>query len=185
MIELETPSCIALFAQVMEPLATEPPVVLASASPIVGELLGEYRITVCHSATRSSGLGECRHRTGGRPSNAKPDRHSNCARAARNRLGGRSSLSAVGLALPTRTVEHARLATTRCWNRPTRKRGSGEPLTQIGVAESEVTRTRAHQQLAEVAPHEDLPERLAAVAEPLWTGGDVLLEVLRDHPQCR
>src|SRR3954447_14173068 len=35
----------------MEPLATEPLVVLASASPIVGELLGEKRIVVCHSAT--------------------------------------------------------------------------------------------------------------------------------------
>src|SRR3954467_6639479 len=35
----------------MEPLATEPLVVLASASPIVGELLGENRISVRHSAT--------------------------------------------------------------------------------------------------------------------------------------
>src|SRR3954447_9119852 len=35
----------------MKPLATEPLVVLASASPIVGELLGEKRIVVCHSAT--------------------------------------------------------------------------------------------------------------------------------------
>src|SRR3954454_10346179 len=35
----------------MEPLATEPLVVLASPSPIVGELLGEKRIVVCHSAT--------------------------------------------------------------------------------------------------------------------------------------
>src|SRR3954468_23006274 len=35
----------------MEPLATEPLVVLASASPIVGELLGEDRISVRHSAT--------------------------------------------------------------------------------------------------------------------------------------
>src|SRR3954468_11950716 len=35
----------------MEPLATEPLVVLASASPIVGALLGEKRIGVCHSAT--------------------------------------------------------------------------------------------------------------------------------------
>src|SRR4051794_34033273 len=35
----------------MEPLATEPLVVLTSASPIVGELLGEKRIVVCHSAT--------------------------------------------------------------------------------------------------------------------------------------
>src|SRR3954449_1796397 len=35
----------------MEPLATEPLVVLASASPIVGELLGEKRIVICHSAT--------------------------------------------------------------------------------------------------------------------------------------
>src|SRR3954463_6047875 len=34
-IELKTPSGIALFAQVMEPLATEPRVVLARASPIV------------------------------------------------------------------------------------------------------------------------------------------------------
>jgi hypothetical protein len=39
-----------LFAQVMEPLATEPLVVLASASPIVRELLGEKRIVVFHSA---------------------------------------------------------------------------------------------------------------------------------------
>src|SRR4051812_8443349 len=43
-IELKTPSGIVLVAQVMEPLATEPLVVLASASPIVGELLGENRI---------------------------------------------------------------------------------------------------------------------------------------------
>src|SRR3954453_20133435 len=42
--ELKTPSGIELFAQVMEPLATEPLVVLASASPIVGELLGENRM---------------------------------------------------------------------------------------------------------------------------------------------
>ncbi len=35
----------------MEPLATEPLVVLARASPIVGELLGEKRIVVGHSAT--------------------------------------------------------------------------------------------------------------------------------------
>src|SRR5436190_19891887 len=49
--ELKTPSGIELFAQVMEPLATEPLVVLTSASPIVGELLGENRILVCHSAT--------------------------------------------------------------------------------------------------------------------------------------
>ena len=47
-IELKTPSGIELFAQVMEPLATEPPVVLTSASPIVGELLGENRIVVFH-----------------------------------------------------------------------------------------------------------------------------------------
>src|SRR5690349_4531383 len=47
-IELKTPSGIELFAQVMEPLATEPLVVLASASAIVGELLGENRmIFVC------------------------------------------------------------------------------------------------------------------------------------------
>ena len=38
----------------MEPLATEPLVVLASASPIVGELLGEKRIVVCHRATGSA-----------------------------------------------------------------------------------------------------------------------------------
>src|SRR3954470_17703711 len=43
-IQLKTPSGIELFAQVMEPLATEPLVVLASASPIVGELLGENRM---------------------------------------------------------------------------------------------------------------------------------------------
>jgi len=49
-IELETPSGIVLFAQVMEPLATEPLVVLTSASPIVGELLGENRIVVFHTA---------------------------------------------------------------------------------------------------------------------------------------
>ena len=49
-IELETPSGVALLAQVMEPLATEPLVVLTSASPIVGELLGENRIVVFHSA---------------------------------------------------------------------------------------------------------------------------------------
>src|SRR3954451_18466318 len=44
----------------MEPLATEPLVVLASASPIVGELLGEKWIIVCHSATgyASEALGE-------------------------------------------------------------------------------------------------------------------------------
>src|ERR687887_1285602 len=42
--ELKTPSGIELFAQVMEPLATEPLVGLASASPIVGELLGENRM---------------------------------------------------------------------------------------------------------------------------------------------
>jgi hypothetical protein len=45
-IELKTPSGIELLAQVMEPLATEPLVVLASASPIVGELLGENRMIV-------------------------------------------------------------------------------------------------------------------------------------------
>src|SRR4051794_5432201 len=43
-IEFKTPSGIVLFAQVMEPLATEPLVVVASASPIVGELLGEIRM---------------------------------------------------------------------------------------------------------------------------------------------
>src|SRR4051812_1857273 len=46
----------------MEPLATEPLVVLASASPIVGELLGEKRIVVCHSAT-GYGSGRSRLRT--------------------------------------------------------------------------------------------------------------------------
>src|SRR5690349_24007253 len=50
-IELETPSGIDLLAQVVEPLASEPRVVLASASPVVGELLGEDRIRVRHSAT--------------------------------------------------------------------------------------------------------------------------------------
>ena len=61
-IELKTPSRIALLAQIMEPLATEPLVVLASASPIVGELLGEKRIVVCHSATGyASGPRRCRH----------------------------------------------------------------------------------------------------------------------------
>src|SRR6185295_6580101 len=49
-IELKTPSGIVLFAQVMEPLATEPLVVLTSASPVVGELLGENRIVGFHSA---------------------------------------------------------------------------------------------------------------------------------------
>src|SRR5829696_1731741 len=56
-IEFKTPSGIVLFAQVMEPLAMEPLVVLVSASPIVGELLGEKRITLCHSAT---GVTMCR-----------------------------------------------------------------------------------------------------------------------------
>ena len=41
----------------MEPLATEPLVVLTSASPIVGELLGENRIVAFHSAT---GVTMCR-----------------------------------------------------------------------------------------------------------------------------
>src|SRR4029450_2130550 len=48
-VEFKTPSGIVLFAQVMEPLATEPLVVLASASPIVGALLGENRISVRHT----------------------------------------------------------------------------------------------------------------------------------------
>ena len=49
-IELETPLGIELLAQVMESLATEPLVVLASASPIVGELLTENWRIVCHNA---------------------------------------------------------------------------------------------------------------------------------------
>src|SRR3954465_5168456 len=60
----------------MEPLATKPLVVLASASPIVGELLGENRISVRHSVT---GYASGPRRTsaphrGHRPPPEKPDR---------------------------------------------------------------------------------------------------------------
>ena len=50
-VELKTPSGVVLLAQVVEPLATEPLVVLTSASPIVGALLGENRIVVFHGAS--------------------------------------------------------------------------------------------------------------------------------------
>src|SRR3982751_6434473 len=97
----------------MEPLATEPLVVLASASPIVGELLGEHRISVRHSATgyASGPRRTSAPHTGHRAPPEKPDRpmvrprrtrHSNCAQAVRNRFGGKSALSADSLGLPTR-----------------------------------------------------------------------------------
>ena len=59
----------------MEPLATEPLVVLASASPIVGELLGENRISVRHSATgyASEPRRTSAPHTGHRPPPEKPD----------------------------------------------------------------------------------------------------------------
>src|SRR3954449_12647463 len=103
----------------MQPLATEPLVVLTSASPIVGELLGENRISVRHSAT---GYGSGPRRTsaphtgstvtreacqthGQRPLGT---RHSNCAQAVRNRFGAKSASSAVSLGLPTRTAASMR-----------------------------------------------------------------------------
>src|SRR6476619_7536401 len=76
LIELQTPSGVVLFAQVMEPLATEPLVVLASASPIVGELLGEHWISVRHSATGYASVPKrtSAPHTGHRPPPEKPDR---------------------------------------------------------------------------------------------------------------
>src|SRR3954452_16606924 len=104
----------------MEPLATEPLVVLASASPIVGELLGEKRIVVCHSASR--------YASGPRRTSAPTrgiERHPRSltnplfaaytdatvelrARPHATASGTKSALSAVSLVLPTRTVASMR-----------------------------------------------------------------------------
>src|SRR3954470_14782878 len=102
----------------MEPLATEPLVVLASASPIVGELLGENRISVRHSATGyASGPRRTSH-TGHRPPTEKPDRpmvsglYGRDTRTARKPYatasGAKTALSAVSLGLPTRTAASMR-----------------------------------------------------------------------------
>src|SRR3954463_526706 len=119
-IELKTPSGIVLFAQVMEPLATEPLVVLTSASPIVGELLGENRFSVRHSATgyASGPRRTSAPHTGHRPPPQKPDRpmvsglYGRDTRAARKPYatasGAESALSAVSLGLPRRTAASMR-----------------------------------------------------------------------------
>src|SRR4051794_24072399 len=103
----------------MGPLATEPFVVLASASPIVGELLGEKRIVVGHSATGyASDLGECRHQHGPRSPPAKPDgpvvrslygRDSRTARKlAHHRLGSKVGVECSESRPSTRTVASMR-----------------------------------------------------------------------------
>src|SRR3954451_2960961 len=104
----------------MEPLATEPLVVLASASPIVGELLGENRISVRHSATgyASGPRRTSAPHTGHRPPPEKPDRptvsglHGRDTGTARKPYatasGAKSALTAVSLGLPTRTAASMR-----------------------------------------------------------------------------
>src|SRR4051812_5541167 len=89
----------------MEPLATEPLVVLASASPIVSELLGEKRIVVCHSAT---GYIERHPRSLTGPLFAAYT-DATVELRAHNRFGAKSAFSAVSLGLPLRACA---LATT-------------------------------------------------------------------------
>src|SRR3954452_6262141 len=94
----------------MEPLATEPLVVLASASRIVGELLEENRISVLHSVTgyASGPRRTSAPHTGHRPPSEKPDRpmvlNGRDTRTARKPYatasGAKSALSAVSLGLP-------------------------------------------------------------------------------------